>query len=280
MEEIEPEETLESYFGRTKKKRKILNNKPLNDFILRNYGVAENKYPKSQPNMIQTRSPSINSSGNPRYLQAISKLKSTSIHDKNFQEQIHKALEYTENDKKEESRYHKTKPHFPLRFTPNLKSKSKWQVRWHPKITAMVKFAYQIFYGSINTNNPSYNPHLRGILQSAGRCLMCWLTDKEWKHPKGIIVAGNQGGKCSAKIVDTLVPQNALNVVNIAETFGAEIENVKITFQDPRAKLPSRATEGSAAYDLYPLEDEEIPAHTCKATVTQKTNSQEVKFCL
>ena len=168
MEEIEPEETLESYFGRTKKKQKILNNKPLNDFILRNYGVAENKYPRLQPYTIQVRSPSINSSGTPKDLQNISKLKSTSIHDKNFQEQIHKALEYTENDKKEESRYHKTKPHFPLRFTPNLKSKSKWQVRWHPKIAAMVKFAYQIFHGSINTNNPSYNPHLRGVLQSMG----------------------------------------------------------------------------------------------------------------
>ena len=97
---------------------------------------------------------------------------------------------------------------------------------------------------------------------------MCRLTDKEWKHPKGIIVAGNQGGKCSAKVADTLVPQNAPNVVNIAETFGAEIENVKITLQDPRAKLPSRATEGSAAYDLYPLEDEEIPAHGRKAIST------------
>ena len=132
----------------------------------------------------------------------------------------------------------------------------------------MVKFAYQIFYGSINTNNPSYNPHLRGVLQSAGRCLVCQLTDKEWKHPKGIIVAGNQGGKCSAKIADTLVPQSAPNVVNSVETFGAEIENIKITIQDPRAKLPSRATEGSAAYDLYPLEDEEIPAHTRKAIST------------
>ena len=82
------------------------------------------------------------------------------------------------------------------------------------------------------------------------RCLVCRLSNKEWAHPKGIIIAGNQGGRCSAKIADTLVPQVAPNIVNSVETFGVETENIKILLHNSRARLPTRATLGSAAYDL------------------------------
>ena len=192
----------------------------------------------------------------------MSKFKNVSIHDKDLQEQVHKLLDFESKDRRSKARNQRVKPHFPLQFTPNLNSKSKWQVRWHPKAAALVKFTYQIFHGSINTNNPSYNPYLREVLQAMGRCLVCRLSNKEWTHPRGIIIAGNQGGWCSAKIADTLVPQVAPNIVNATETFGIETENIKVLLHDPRARLPTKATTGSAAYDLFPLEEHTIPAHT------------------
>jgi len=149
---------------------------------------------------------------------------------------------------------------------PNCKS--KWQVRWHPKAAPLVKYAYQIFYGSINPVNPSFNPKLREALQFSNWCLVCRLTDKEWKHPKGIITAGNQGGRCSAKIADPLVPQSAPNVVNLAETFGTETETIRFLKSSSAATLPLCATTGSAAYDLFPLEMVSISPHTRQVVST------------
>ena len=101
-------------------------------------------------------------------------------------------------------------------------------MRWHPKAAPLVKYAYQIFHGSINTNNPIYNLKLQEVLQLTERCLVCRLNNKEWVHPKGIIVAGCQGGHCSAKIADTLVPQMGPNIINLAETFGVETDSIKV----------------------------------------------------
>jgi hypothetical protein len=48
LEEIGPGETLESYFGHKKKtKKQTLDTKPLNEFILRNYGLGIQKYKKN-----------------------------------------------------------------------------------------------------------------------------------------------------------------------------------------------------------------------------------------
>jgi len=166
MEAIAPGETLESYFGRNNKQNK-LSNKPLNNFILRNYRLGENKYPEKQWENI-----------NPFEEQELIQqkfweLNKLTIHDRKFQEEIHKYLLFEAEDRKEESRAFRQKAHFPLRFTPNLRSKSKWQVRWHPKAAPLVKYAYQIFYGSINPVNPSFNPKLREALQLSNWCLVC-----------------------------------------------------------------------------------------------------------
>ena len=131
-------------------------------------------------------------------------------------------------------------------------------MRWHPKAASLVKYAYQIFYGSINTNNPSFNPELQRVLQLSERCLVCHLSNKEWKHPKGIIAAGNQGGCCSAKVADTLVPQATPNIVNHVETFTITTESIKFLRKNSQAIMPKKGTTGSAAYDLYPTQEETI----------------------
>lgn len=41
------------------------------------------------------------------------------------------------------------------------------------------------------------------------------------------------------------------------------MHKVRVKFIHPKAKLPSKATEGSAGYDLYSIEDMEIPASRC-----------------
>ena len=261
MEAIAPGETLESYFGRNSKQNK-LSNKPLNNFILKNYGLGENKYPEKHQ---EDTNPFKEQE---QIQQKFQKLNKLTIHDKEFQEGIHKYLLFKVKEQKEESKAFRQKAHFPLRFTPNLKSKSKWQVRWHPKAAPLVKYAYQIFYGSINPVNPSFNPKLREALQLSNQCLVCRLTNKEWKHPKGIITTGNQGGRCSAKIADPLVPQSAPNVVNLAETFGTETETIQFLKSSPTTTLPLRATTGSAAYDLFPLETVSIPPHTRQVVST------------
>jgi len=152
-EAIAPGETLESYFGQNSKRNK-LNNKSLNNFILKNYGLGENKYPKTQK---ENTNPFKEQEQIHQKFQELNKL---TIHNKNFQEEIHKYLFFETKDQKEELKVFRQKAHFPLRFTPNLRSKSKWQVRWHPKVAPLVKYAYQIFYGSINPVNPSFNPKL------------------------------------------------------------------------------------------------------------------------
>ena len=139
--------------------------------------------------------------------QQITNLKDLSIHNQMLQEKIHELLDFNMKERRDEVTYHWKKAHFPLQFTLNLRSKSKWQVCWHPKATPLVKFTYQIFHGSINTNNPVYNPKLQEVLQLTKRCLVCQLSNQEWAHPLEIIIAGNQGGHCSTKVANTLVPQ-------------------------------------------------------------------------
>ena len=54
----------------------------------------------------------------------------------------------------------------------------------------------------------------------------------------------------------------ASNIVNLTETFGVEADSTKVLQQSPEAKHPSKATEGSAAYNLFPLAQEIIPPHS------------------
>ena len=136
-EEIEPEETLESYFGQIKNKKPTKTDSEASNPFQDKYQLQE------------------------RFKQ----LNKLSIKDTTYQEEIHKLLHYSLKDQKDKAKHIKQKAHFPLQFTPNLKSKSKWQVRWHPKAASLVKYAYQIFHGSINTNNPSFNPELQKVLQ-------------------------------------------------------------------------------------------------------------------
>jgi len=121
MEEIAPGETLESYFGRNSKRNK-LDNKPLNNFILKNYGLGENKNPKIQQgntNVFEEQE---------QIQQKFQELNKLTIHNKHLQEEVHKFLLYKAEDQKEESKVFRQKAHFPLRFTPNLKS----TVGYHP----------------------------------------------------------------------------------------------------------------------------------------------------
>ena len=270
-EEIDPGETLESYFGQTK--RKTLDTRPLNKFILDNYGLGENKHPHQQSTKpsADIKSPSPNDIlPNPfqeieKLRQKIEKINKLSICNTLFQEEIHRLLEFTDQERKDARKTFREKAHFPLRFTPNLKSKSKWQVRWHPKAAPLVKYAYQIFHGSTDPTNPLFHPKLREILQLSGRCLVCRLTNKEWKHPEGILVAGRQPGRCSAKVASPLVPQSATNV---AETYSSTTDIIKFLRRLPQATIPKKATEGSTAYDLYPSEEATVPPHSRKLVST------------
>ena len=274
-EEIEPGETLESYFGQiNKKKQKTLNHQPLNAFILKNNDLAKSKYSQITTYPTITSIPEKNISLPDPFQwiadqqRPITDLKNLSIHDRTLQERTHEYFGFSSKERKEEARYHCEKAHFPLQFTPNLQSKSKRQVCWHPKAALLVKYAYKTFHGSIITNKTTYNLKLWEVQQLTKRCLVCQLNEQEWVHPKGIIVAGHQGGCCSAKIADTLVPQMAPNIVNLTESFGVETDSIKVLQQSPEAKPPSKATEGSAAYNLFPLAQEIIPPHSRRLVST------------
>ena len=86
-----------------------------------------------------------------RKIENINKL---SLRDATLQEEIYHLLKSTNQEQNEGRKTLRGLAQFPLRFTPNLRSKSKWQVRWHAKAAPLVKYAYQIFHGSINPNNP------------------------------------------------------------------------------------------------------------------------------
>jgi dUTP pyrophosphatase len=51
----------------------------------------------------------------------------------------------------------------------------------------------------------------------------------------------------------------ATNIVNLAETYGAEFDSIKFLRVDSCAKLPRKATSGSAVYDLFAANDHTIP---------------------
>ena len=54
----------------------------------------------------------------------------------------------------------------------------------------------------------------------------------------------------------------APNIINLAETFGVKTDSIKVLQQPPEAKPLSKATEGSVAYNLFPLVQEIIPPHS------------------
>ena len=49
---------------------------------------------------------------------------------------------------------------------------------------------------------------------------------------------------------------------NATETHANTTAPIKFLRRHPRAVIPNKATIGSAAYDLYPLEEEIIPPHS------------------
>ena len=58
------------------------------------------------------------------------------------------------------------------------------------------------------------------------------------------------------------------NVINLSETFSIETATVKVMKADPKAVLPRKATEGSAAYDLFPLRPFTLHPNQRAAVVT------------
>ena len=262
-EGIAPRETLESYLGQA-------DTKPLINYILRNHRPENTNYPiqrlVNQTSNVHYASPSDKSSESPqeaeKMQQKIEHLKKFSIRDATLQEEIHRLLNYTTPERKREMESLSRRAHFPLPFTPNLNSKSKWQVRWHQKVAPLVKYAYQIFHGSINPANPFFHPKLREILRLSERCLVCRLTNKEWRHPEGILIAGNLTGRCSAKVADPLVPQSATWTASRAEALYGGVDSIRFLCQLPQATLPRKATTGSAAYNVYPAEEVTVPPHS------------------
>jgi len=87
------------------------------------------------------------------------------LHDRKLQEVVHKLLEFTPRGQKGTTDSTEGQARFPIKFIPNPKSSSEWQIRWNAKAAALVKFAHQIFHGSINKNSLTFNPKLREVLQ-------------------------------------------------------------------------------------------------------------------
>ncbi len=82
------------------------------------------------------------------------------------------------------------------------------------------------------------------------------------------MVAGKQLGCCSAKIADPLIPQTAMNVINLAETYSSVTSAIKFLCQLPQATIPKRATVGSATYNLYLSEEVTVPSHSRRLVST------------
>jgi len=134
----------------------------------------------------------------------VKSLRDLPLYDRQLQEVTHHLLEPTSQDPRKNLRSFQDRTRFPIKFAPSLRSESRWQSHWHAKAAPFVKFAYQIFHGSVNANSPAFNPKLREVLQLLERCLTCRLTNKEWRHPKGIIIDERREGQCSARLADTL----------------------------------------------------------------------------
>ena len=250
-EEVTPDDAQETYLGKTRSKTKAQEN--VNRFIKRHYAnpviLRKQISEKPKPDPYD------------QLLVSVNALKNLSIQDSSTQNRIKNLLINTLEDAQDQGKYIKQfmeRPHFPIKFAQNPKSIAKWQIRWHKDAISRVRLAYDVFQGSVNPANRLYNPKLRGLLQMFDRCLVCRLTDKEWKHPKGIIITGSQVGECSAKIADTIIPQTASNVIHLSETFSLEAKSIKVMRKNPSATLPRKGTTGSAAYDLYPAQPSTI----------------------
>jgi len=76
---------------------------------------------------------------------------------------------------------------------------------------------------------------------------------------------GIRKGKCSAKIVDTLVPQT---ITNNTKSFTIVMESIKFKKNHPAPTLPFQATTGSTAYNLFPLKKIHIPPMAQKSIST------------
>ncbi len=60
-----------------------------------------------------------------------------------------------------------------------------------------------------------------------------------------------------------------MNVVNLAETYSSITSAIKFLRRLPQATIPKRATVGSAAYDLYLLEEATVPSHSRRLVSTR-----------
>jgi dUTPase len=102
------------------------------------------------------------------------------------------------------------------------------------------------------------------------------LSNEYWRRSEQALVEGNQRGRHSTKIANTLVPQTSANIVNLTETYGTEINSVKYLRVDSRAKLPWKATSGSAVYELFTVDDHPVPP--CSRLLNPAGHSYEIPF--
>jgi len=268
-EEINPGKALESYFGRTdNENRKICDKRSLNDLILKNYCLAKDKQTNSatlelssdnQATFITYSSLLKNTEKTNQISKTFDKL---SLHDGKLQEGMHKLLDFTSHEWREMDNSFKRRAHLPIGVTPGLRGKSKRRIHWHPGIAILVGSSCRILLGLISTNFPASDLGLREGPQFSEQPLSYCLINKEWRNPGMIIVARNQGRQFPTRIAATLVPQMATLVIDPAGIYGAEIDSGKFLRVTFRVKLPPKATPGSAAYDLYTLDDRSILSHS------------------
>ena len=164
-EDISPDFTLESYLRQMNKKS--YKNRPLTQPDLRNHKLNKTEQPPTKPSNDTYHNLSIettphSSQQNENLWQTIEKINKLPIHNATFQEEIHQLLK-SPNQEGQESLLKETC--FPLQLAPNIRTKSKWQVCWHPKAASLIKYAYQIFHGSIDPSNPSFHLKLQEILR-------------------------------------------------------------------------------------------------------------------
>jgi len=128
-EEINPAKTLESYYRQSKEKRKSMTNKPLNNFIIWNFGLEDStNHKKTNAPQKEKVTQSSQPTSNNELKNKTQKFNHLSIDNSILQEGIHKILNFTSKQQRSTARRQCSKPHYPCWFTPNLKSTLKWQV--------------------------------------------------------------------------------------------------------------------------------------------------------
>jgi len=144
-ERIDLGEALESHLGQpNKEKQKTYNQKSPGRFVRQNDNPArvgqimkETRELLVNQSTFITQTDSLSSLENTK--QIMKSLNDLLLHDRKLQEVVHKLLEFTPRGRKGTTDSTEGRVRFPIKFIPNPKSKSEWQIRWHAKAAALVK---------------------------------------------------------------------------------------------------------------------------------------------